>query len=310
MALRDIEYIATVLLIHFAPRALLPLIVKGLGYAAYHLSREKRRVMETNLEIAFGKTLDERQKRMIVRGAMEQVWKEMFELSLPPPEPGDLKIVVRGLEHLHAALEQGKGVILWESNSFGSRTLAKRILNARGLPVHQIHGPDNLGGFLAERRSESRLCRDWIRPFFDTREARFVSELIYLPDDNSLLYTRTLLERLQQNAILCVAGDGRFGKKLIRLHFLGQPVSFATGMSSLARLAGAPILILLCVQERDSRVCLRVGPPLKVEGKRSVVEAIPAALAEYAEVLEAEIRRHPEMYRNWHLVGTSGKMMR
>src|SRR5262249_40897959 len=143
------------------------------------------------------------------------------------------RIPLRGEEHLKDALRRGKGVILWESNAFGSRVLARRALHARGYRIHQLHAANHIGpGF---------KIRDWHSPearmkrFFYKWEHEFIEEIIDLPASDSLAYTRTLLNRLQRNLIVCCAGDGRQGKRLIPMPLLGTLHSFAPGMVTLAR---------------------------------------------------------------------------
>src|SRR5262245_41428360 len=142
---------------------------------------------------------------------------------------------IHGVEQLRSALKRGKGAILWENNGFGSRILAKRILHQNGFSLHQIHGANALSEFLADMGSATWVRERVIRHFSTRREKLFVTEIIHLPNSNSLEFTRLLVTLLNRNAVLCVSGDGREGRKLIRLEFLSVPTPFASGMVSLAR---------------------------------------------------------------------------
>lgn len=291
IAPNDLEYLLIVFLIRFAPRFSHALFADVLGRLAYRLSRPKRRAMERNITCAFGKAGGAARTAEITRGSFHAFWQAMFAWSLPPLEVTAPRIRVDGIEHLNAGLARGKGVILWESSGFGERILAKRILHARGFAMHQIHGSRNLGGFGVDNHPVTR-ARERVKCFFDARELRFLAKATYLPEDESLAYTRALLASLRANLILCATGDGREGYKHVRARFLGQSVPFATGMVSPARLADATLLPMFCWREEDGTVHLRLDPSPEYS----------QALDRYIIVLEQEIRQRPHQYRNWHLV--------
>ena len=80
--------------------------------------------------------------------------------------------------------------------------------------------------------------------YVDACERRVVREILYLDQDLRLSSTRQLYRWLEQNAIVCVALEGRMERKHVLLPFLGKPRPFATGLVSLARLSRAPLLPL------------------------------------------------------------------
>jgi lauroyl/myristoyl acyltransferase len=268
---------------------------RALGRLAHRLSRSKRGLVERNVANAFGPAA----RADVVRATFSDFWRELSSRSEPLPREG---VPIVGLEHVSGALDAGRGAILWESAGFGRRFLSKRALHAAGIAVHQIHGPNNLGGLLVDRRFESRIgaC---IGRFFDRQERRFVADIVYLPADDSLAFTRDLRERLARNAVLCCTGDGRVGQRLVPLRFLGRTTLFAPGMVSLAKLAGAPLLPLFCVSESDGRHRVVIEPPIRIERRADREEELRGALGHYAALLESYIRRWPELYRSWHLLG-------
>jgi len=295
---KDLYYLSVVALLavgdRLPPRAR-DRLAGALGGLAYHTSRAKRHLVESNVAKAFG---PDRERAGIVRAAFREVWREMLSWSEPPPRDG---VAIVGLEHLRRAHDAGRGAILWESAGFGRRFLAKQALHAVGVAVHQIHGPNNLGGLLADGRTRVRDAL--VRRFFDRRERRFVADVIDLPDSDSLAFTRDLLRRLARNAVLCISGDGRGGQRLVPLRFLGRTTLFAPGMVSLARLSGAPLLPAFCLPGNGGGHRLVIEPPIRIERQAEREEQVRDALEQYAALLEARIRRHPELYRNWHLLG-------
>ena len=168
---------------------------------------------------------------------------------------------IRGLQHLKGALETGKGAILWESNSFGRKFLAKQMLHDHGFPVHQIYGENHAGGFPSPCPA-SWVRRNIIKTLFDRCEQEYVAEILSLPLWEPLPVMRVLFDRLKQNGIICVAGDGTLGWNSVRKHFLGGYRTFFTGMVSLSRITGAPILPLFCIQEDSNKTAVIIEPPI------------------------------------------------
>jgi lauroyl/myristoyl acyltransferase len=277
--------IALILLLRLAPyRRLREAFIDGAAGAAYLFSRAKRRRIERNLLEALG-DLDAERRRRIVRGSLRGLWEDLFGAP-------ERRAEVRGLERLEAALARGKGVILWESKGLGRRAASKQILQSRGLLVHQVHGANSFGAFLNPNSAATWLRRAVLKPFFDSCERPYVAEIIDLPGSNSLAFTRRLRGLLQENAILCISGDGRSGQKLIRLPFLGGAEHFSPGMVSLAKISGATILPMFCLRQPEGCTTLVIEEPIRLD----------TGVAQYADMLEAYISRYPEQYRNWHLL--------
>lgn len=269
---------------------------------AFSLSRGKRRRIEENVAIAFQGRLGEAEIRRVARGCFRAFWRDVFAFAASPHEKAVLeRAQVIGIEHLGGALEAGNGAILWESSGFGSRNLAKQILWARGFLAEQIHAETHIGGFVGLHRRPTSVRRRIIRPIFERLEKKFVREVIYIYQGtgDSLAFTRILLDRLSKNAILCSAGDAPLGQRLLSLPFLEGTSLFATGMASLSRLSGAPILPMFCVADGDGPR-LMIEAPIRPDPALGRQQALEAAVAQYVRALESYVRRYPEEYRVWH----------
>jgi hypothetical protein len=66
-----------------------------------------------------------------------------FSMRSPRYTSARTRFEIRGLQHLKGALETGKGAILWLSNSFGRKFLAKQVLHDHEFSVHQIYGENH-----------------------------------------------------------------------------------------------------------------------------------------------------------------------
>jgi lauroyl/myristoyl acyltransferase len=307
MALKDFYLfvvIALIRVVSWVPSpALKELVARSIAFAAFHLSRRKRRLSEKNLAHAFGRGLAEHARRKIIKEAFYGFWRDTFSLLPSRAERTAMKRVpLRGIEHLRQALENGKGVILWVSNYFGRMALARQILHEHGFAIYKVHAEQYLGGFRNDGEPVTWVQQHIIGPFFEKCERPFTAGIIYLPNSDSLAYTRVLLERLKHNALVCAAGDGKFARRLIPVGFLGITDVFPTGMVSLARLSGASILPMFCVLERDT-VCVVIEAPIRVSSDLDRERGLERSVTQYVRLLESYIQRYPDQYQNWNLLG-------
>ncbi len=205
-----------------------------------------------------------------------------------------------GLDHLRTARAAGNGVVLWESGYFGRRNLPKQVLRRHGFHVVQVHDASHRAGFAGD--PDAGWVRDaLVLTYFEAREREFTAEIIHLPRPEPLAAIRTILGALRQNAIVCITADVAQGHRLVSLPMLGATAAFATGMVSVGRTAGAPLLPLFCVREPDGRFRVVIEPPIPVaRASDGSDDAAAPSLRAYAALLASYIRRYPEQYRNWH----------
>lgn len=310
VARQDVYFLAIAGLIRFLRifrlRRLNEITARGVALAAYHLSAAKRRRVEENLSRRLGGGRSVAERRRIVRRVFYETWREIFSWAdADVIDESASAVDVQGLEHLREALHAGRGAILWESNGFGRRKVMKRILRAHGIELHQVHGPNDLGGFLL-RDPPSVMARRIIRKYFDRCERRFVADSVYIPDSNSLVFAKTLIGKLHGASVLCVSGDGEVGRHRVACEFLSAPLLFATGAVSLARLSGAQLLPVYCFETAAGRTSVVIGEPLPVSRGTTRNDGFESTLGQYAKRLDDYVRRYPEQYRNWHLLNDHG----
>lgn len=268
-------------------------LARGLGGLAYRVSRAKRRAMERNLTRVFG-ALAPSERERIVRGAFHTFWDET--MTFVPWRARATRVETTGLEHLETALAAGKGVVLWESALFGRRNLPKQVLRLHGFRIHQVHDRAHRAGFVADARAP-RDARSPALAYFEAREREFTAGIIHMAHPETLAATRKILATLGRNGIVCITADVAYGHRLLRFPLLGEPKTFPTGMVSVARTAGAALVPLFCVRERDGSHRVVIEPPLPVS---DAAEREGDTLRRYAEILDGYLRRYPDQYRSWH----------
>jgi lauroyl/myristoyl acyltransferase len=304
--LADLYYLSVVVVVALSaslPWRLKQLLVDSIARIAYSCSVTKRRRMESRVRVAMPE-LDARARGSIVRGAFRATWHEMFSYVPTRAECAAVSAAaLSGAEHLRAAVAARRGAILWVSAGFGRRIDAMRVLHAHGFLTVQVHGPNSLGSFLTDNATATWARRELAGRFFQRCERTACAEMITLSRSGSLAVARQLQRRTEANAILCITADGKEGSRFVRGELCGIRERFATGMVTLARGCGAPILPLFCFGAYGGAIRVVIEPPLKISpgGRRD--EEIESAIREYARLLESYMRRYPAQYRNWHLLG-------
>lgn len=276
------------------------LLVKAVASMAHRFSITKRRLSEKNVGETFGGHLSRERIEAIVKSSFYEFWRDIFLMSPSRIPMAPLRINIHGLDHLQNAVNKGKGVILWESSHFGGRFLAKRILCERGFALHQVHGEYHMAGLPNDGSFGSWTRKHFIRPFFANCESCFVKETIHITAAHSLAVSKILLKLLKQNSIICISADVGRGHKLISVRFLGRTELFPTGMVTLAKLTGAPILPLFCLQENGSMASLIIESPVCLEMDLDRESNLTKTVIQYVRLLESYIMKYPEQYRNWH----------
>lgn len=297
----DLYLLGVVILLAGANRVSSPrltaFLARTIPSVAYRVSRQKRAVLEQAVSRICGPEVPAAKRATIVQGAFYTAWDEIFGLLASKTDHGR-QPDVHGRERVEDALREGRGAILWESGFFGRRNLAKQALRRLGFRIHQVHRETHAGGF--RTFGPTNWVRDRIvRRYFDRLERQFVEDVIYFRRSDSLAFTRTMLERLERNEILCITADARYGRRLIPQRLLGGTRQFATGMVSLARTSGARLLPLFCV-DAGGRMRVIVEPAVEMPSDENRDVVVDRVLRSYAQLLDGYVRRHPDQYRNVH----------
>lgn len=176
-----------------------------------------------------------------------------------------------GLEHLHSALEQGKGVILLSAH-FTTLEIGGRLLSMSA-PFHVMYRSHKNAAF------ESVLKAARTRHF---RKAIPRGDL------------RGMLRSLRENIPVWYAPDQDYGREQsVFVSFFGVPAATITGTSRLARISKAPVVPFFQTRLPGSRgYQLTLYPALDdFPG-----ESVESDTSRINELIEARIREQPEQY--------------
>ncbi|WP_428099916.1 lysophospholipid acyltransferase family protein [Candidatus Rariloculus sp.] len=257
--------------------ALLPLpaiVVLGwvLGLLAYLMSPRRRRVAEINLRIAFPDA-SSREIRRLTMICFGNLGVAAFELGLAWWEHARIRAMCEfeGLEHLSAALKQGRGAILLTAH----------------FTCLEIGGPA-LGQHVPFQVMYKRAHNALFDAFMRYHRSDYGGAAV---DHHKPI---ALIKGLRKGYATWYAPDHDFGSKdTIFVPFFGVDATALTAPARIAQISGAPVVpYYIRRKPRGRGYELRILPPL---------EDFPTGDAErdariINEVIERMIRRNPRQY--------------
>ncbi len=244
-----------------------------LGALVQHVPHPRRRIARINIALCFP-DLDAAARRRLVDAHMRDLGMMMMEFSVGWLA-GDRAIAriparIEGLEHLHAAQREGRGVLL-VGGHFSNLELCARLVSQR-LRIAGMY-----------RRMDSQVF-EWA-----VLRAR-------------LGYARTMFERddlrgtvkyLRKGGILWYAPDQDMrSKDSVFVPFFGQPAATITATHHLARLGRAVVVPFFHHRREDDSYVLRLAAPLDPFPTEDTV----ADTARINRAIEAMVREAPAQY--------------
>jgi Kdo2-lipid IVA lauroyltransferase/acyltransferase len=257
----------------------------ALGALAWAVDRRHRRVVESNLALAFP-DWPARRRRQVARACFRHIGATVFDtLSVGRLAATDLceRLTLEGWEHLVSAQEQGRGTLLLSAH-LGNWELAGHAASLLRGPVHAVARPfDN--SLVYERVTRER--------------ARFGQSLIA-----KQRAAVPVLRVLRRGGTVGLIMDQRVrpGQGIV-LPFFGHPALTTPLPASLSLRTGAPAVPLFAHPEPGGRYRLEALPAIQPTGDGEA--AVAALTARYLGVIEQRIREHPAqwlwMHRRWRL---------
>jgi KDO2-lipid IV(A) lauroyltransferase len=281
---------------------LLALLPAGLAYRAacwrarwaYPATSEKHSEVVRSLRQVLGDELSEQEAERLARDIFRIRSCEVVDLMrLRGRTPALGKLVeVRGREHLTTALAGGKGAILCSAH-FGSYDCAFSVLNADGFPITSIgrwwwnYPPDGssavrrLWDFVVARRVHRHRQRPNIEPWPGRMQVAVQAANV-----------------LRGNEVLTICSEAppleAELNRTIDVPFLGRQARFVPGVVTLARLTGAPVLMVSVHRLADYRhQVLEISAPVPMDGETAT------AFERCTAALDATIRAHPAEWDLW-----------
>ncbi|MDR2093629.1 MAG: lipid A biosynthesis acyltransferase [Azoarcus sp.] len=263
-------------LLHWLPLSVLALLGRKLGDLAYFIATPRRRVALTNLALCFPE-LDEAARQQLARRHFQALGRSLLERGLFCwASRARLQRIVHfeGEERLRALLTAGTPVILFAPHFVG--------LDAGGARVAMSF--DSVSVYARQKRNPV-LDRLLYRA-----RRRFGDQLLFSRQDGM----RGVLKAMKAGRPFYYLPDMDYGEKdAVFVPFFGVEAATITGLSRLARLAGARVLP--CVTRMlpgSTGYTLEIGEPWE-DFPTADIEADTRRMNAW---LETAIRTMPEQY--------------
>jgi KDO2-lipid IV(A) lauroyltransferase len=278
-------------LVRCLPRTTVRKLGRGLGWLAYCLGSETRRVCRANLDIAFGDLKPPAEKQQIARRSVQSAVATLLCLLWAPRLTREtigqyLEADPAVLAWLGRVRARGKGII-FATLHYGDWELVGLGMSFCGFPmtiVQEAMRNEALGQFLARLRAHSGN--------------RIVSHRAA-----SLRLLKAL--RRGENVAMLMDLNAAPRSGGVWLDFFGLPVFNNSSVAALALRTGAPIVFGVAVPQPDGRTKLVCGPEIPCEPTGDPDADLRAVSQACLTCCENLIRRQPEhwlwAYKRWGL---------
>ncbi|HVS82226.1 MAG TPA: lysophospholipid acyltransferase family protein [Pyrinomonadaceae bacterium] len=253
---------------------------------AYYFSGRLRRTGERNLRLAFPE-LGPSERRRLLRGCFQNLGRLLGVFSqFANANPQTLKRIIdcEGLEHIDAAHQKGKGVILFTGH-VGAWELSSFALSLFDHPL----------SFLVRRIDNPK-----IETLIDCARTRLGNRTI---DKTSA--AREMLQILQVGGTLGILVDlNTLDREGIFVDFFGVPASTTFMLAKLALRTGAEVLPVFAPWDKQrKRFLLKIDAPLNFERTGNEEEDMRRLTQSFTSVVENYVRRYPDqwlwIHRRW-----------
>ena len=253
-----------------------------LGYFAYYLlSRERNRAI-AHLSAVFPERGANWARQMAHR-TFTHLGKSLLEVMAINPRKIQSYVTFRGLEHLAAAVAQGKGVVFvtghignWEI--MGGAVADKYSLSVVAAPIE----PEPVNDMIVALRASIG-----VRTILRSRPGA----------------AKELIRVFRENRILGILIDQDTDVESAFVDFMGRPAWTPTAAAQMALKFGAPVMFGYVQRGSDNRHTITIEGPLKLIQTGDSEEDIRTNTAMFTKKIENAILKNPEqwvwMHRRW-----------
>ena len=225
--------VAILWLLHFLPLAALALLGRLLGTVFYALGRRRRNIALTNLRLCFPHWSEKERRRVAHRHA-QAVARSLLERGIlwwSSRERVERLIQLEGREHLDAL--RGRPVVLLAPHFVGLDMGGTRL------------SIEYAGCSIYSRQKNALADRLLLRG-----RTRFIPQRLFSRQDG----IRPVIRAIREGLPFYYLPDQDFGpRESIFVPFFGVPAATITGLSRLARLAGATVIPVVTRQQPGGR---------------------------------------------------------
>jgi KDO2-lipid IV(A) lauroyltransferase len=220
------------------------------------------------------------------------MFNELEVLRYPHYSPADMDAVceVVGLEHLDAALAQGKGAIILIGH-LGANQMIMPALGHKGYAMNQLSAPPPVWAELLKETRTTPLWRKVLERRWQLEQRLPVRHI------NVFKFLRPAYDCLLRNEVLGLAFDGGGGRRWTRVQFMARQANVSTQPLQLAAKTGAAILPTRVRRKPDShRHQVEIHPPLKLKRRKDRAEGFRVNMQSYVDLFSTWVENNPAEY--------------
>jgi lauroyl/myristoyl acyltransferase len=234
----------------------------------------KRRRLGRNLARAVALSPEDRRVKRLVREEIVNEARRSADLLWALGRPAELlaSVELEGLEHVHAAVRPGNGLLLAGIHVGGWEV-------ATALPEAVVPVP-----------TTAIVADDWLA--WSIEHTRRTAGLRVLYRTESALRAARLLRRGE--ALLVLGDDGGDSPRGYPVRFVGTTAELPAGIVSLARLCRSPIVSFYVLPLGPRRWRVTIDPPVAPPGRRAGAEGERRVLQQLADRWSEVIQAHPQ----------------
>ncbi len=198
-------------------------------------------------------------------------------------------IRLNGEVNLQKALEGGRGVILWVTETVFSTLIVKMALDRAGYHVCQLSRPGH--GF-----SLSTFGFRYLNPIWTGVEDRFIAERVLITGETAAEALTVLRTRLGANGVVSIT-VAPLAHKFAEVPFFQGQLQLPTGPVRLALTTGAVLLPVFAFTKQNGGFEVSIDQAIyPASGDRKAADII----AVYARRLEPFVLAHPDQWTGWN----------
>ncbi|MBI3314026.1 MAG: lysophospholipid acyltransferase family protein [Candidatus Omnitrophica bacterium] len=259
-------------------------ISQGIGDLLYFAMAKRRKIALYNLNIAYGNSLPEEEKKRIARQSFRHMVTALVEFFRIPVilKEAHNRFIFEGTEHLDLAFSKGKGIVFVISH-LGAWEYLAFLPYLRGYPCSVVVRP-----------IRNPYIYEWIQGLRKQTQLN--------PIDKSKAVRKVLTE-LKNNHLAAVLIDQWAGPEGVWVDFFEKPTSTTSIPVRFAKKTGCVLIPAYCLRIGSGRYKIHVDPEIEIHDQTGEWE-IKTTLA-LNQWLEKTILAYPEqwswVHRRWKM---------
>lgn len=232
-----------------------------------------------------GRSAEAVHNELVANGYLEEM--QLLRARLPGGWRPDIRL--DGADQVDAALQEGKGAILWVFPASFYPLVSKIAFHRAGYPVTHLTSVEH--GF-----SRSRLGVRLLNPLQYRLEQRYLDECLVIGRGGAQSSLTFLARRLRENRLISITVGAYHTSRVNRVRFMNGAIKLPSGPLYLSQHSDAPLFPVFTAREADGGFAVTIQNPITFPEGRKASDAVEGLLETYASRLEAFALQHPDQF--------------